>query len=224
MNLFLIRHGECLGQSDPNYYSEPDSPLSPLGKQQSQLTAEYLSHFKLTHIICSPLIRALETATPIAESCDLPIIVWTDLREGFTSYHRGYSLTKLQHLFPSAQFSDDITEQGWHHGNDHYSNWQPRCERALQKLNLLAKNSYVVMVSHGGFGNYFLHSVLGLNFEQPAWFELANCSISHFRFVPNPKDERPDWPLYPPVNVEVHSINAVAHLTTGITEKIISNP
>jgi broad specificity phosphatase PhoE len=218
MNLFLIRHGECLGQSDPNYYSNPDTPLSALGKQQALLTAKHLSQSKLTHVISSPLVRALETATTIAESCELPITVWTDLREGFTPYHLGHSLTKLQESFPLAHFSDDdIQEQGWHHGKDHYADWQPRCERVLQKLALLPRDSYVVLLSHGGFGNYFLHSVLGLNFEQPIWFELANCSISHLRFVPNPQNERPNWPLYPPVNIEIHSVNAVTHLT-GITK------
>ena len=153
MNLYLIRHGECLGQSDPTHYSNPDSPLSVLGEQQAVLTAKHLSRANLSYVISSPLIRALATARPIADLFNI--------------------------------------------------DWEIRCKRVLEKLALLPRDSQVAMISHGGFGNYFLHSVLGLSFKQPIWFELANGSISHIRFVPNPKDERPDWPLYPPVNVEV---------------------
>lgn len=212
MNLYLIRHGECLGQSDPAHYSNPDSPLSALGEQQAVLTAKHLSRANLSCVVSSPLVRALATAAPIAQSFNIPVLVWTDIREGFSDYHKGFSLAKLRTEFPNTQFSEEVTEEGWHHGNDFYDDWEIRCKRVLEKLALLPQNSQVAMITHGGFGNYFLHSVLGLSFKQPIWFELANGSVSHLRFVPNPKDERPNWPLYPPVSIEVHSINTIAHL------------
>lgn len=212
MNLYLIRHGECLGQSDSNFYAEPDSPLSALGQQQAQLTGEYLSHLNLSHVVSSPLVRALETAVPIAESSHLPVEVWPNLREGFSGRHRGHSLKELQSKFPEARFPEGFAENGWQHGDDIYKDWQPRCENVLKRLHMLPNDSHVALVSHGGFGNYLLHSALGLNFKKPHWFELANGSISRLRFVPDPEAERPNWPLYPPVKIEVHSVNEVAHL------------
>lgn len=215
MNLYLIRHGECLGQSDPTYYSDPDSPLSSLGIEQALLTANYFFKINLTHVISSPLIRSLATATPIARLFNLPVLVWTEAREGFSDYHVGFSLTKLQKEFPDAQFSKEISETGWHHGNDKYEDWKIRCKQVMEKLLQLPHNSHIVLVSHGGFSNYFLHSALSISFEKPVWFELANGSVSHIRFVPNPDTERPNWPLYPPVKIEIHSINSVVHLGVG---------
>ena len=213
MHLYLIRHGECLGQTDPGHYADPDSPLSSLGRQQAQLTARCLSRVKLTQVLSSPLVRSLETAQAIAELQQLSVEAWTDLREGFSHYHRGRALAELQDRFTNARFPKEVDEQGWHHGNDVYDDWQPRCERILKKIGVLSADSHVALVSHGGFGNYLLHSALGLDFKKPHWFELANGSISRLRFVPHPEAERPNWPLYPPVGLEIHSINEAAHLS-----------
>lgn len=146
-------------------------------------------------MVSSPLIRTLETATPIADSLQLSTVVWSDLREGFSHYHQGRSLAELQDRFPNAQFPEEINEQGWHHGDDIYVDWKSRCERVLNQLSLFSDDSCIALINHGGFGNYLLHSALGLSFERPYWFELANCSISRLRFVPNPEAERPNWPL-----------------------------
>ena len=213
MNLYLIRHDECLGQTDPDYHSDPDSSLSSLGQQQAQLTAKFLARVNFTQVISSLLVRSLETAQAIAEPQGLPVEVWTDLREGFSRYYRGRALAELQDKFANARFPKEIDEQGWHHGNDVYDDWQPRCERILKKIGVLPTDGHVALVSHGGLGNYFLHSALGLDFKKPHWFELANGSISRLRFVPHPEAERPNWPLYPPVRLEVHSINEAAHLS-----------
>jgi 2,3-bisphosphoglycerate-dependent phosphoglycerate mutase len=123
MNLYLIRHGEYLGQLDPTHYSNPDSPLSALGEQQAVLTAKHLSRANLSCVVSSPLVRALATAAPIAQSFNIPVLVWTDIREGFSDYHKGFSLAKLQTEFPNTQFSEEVTEEGWHHGNDFYDEW-----------------------------------------------------------------------------------------------------
>lgn len=165
MMLYLIRHGECLGQCDPNYYSDPDSPLSDLGREQAVQTRKALSE-KLTHIISSPLIRALETAAIIASN--KPITVWTDVREGFSNSHQGRPLSDLQARFPSALFPESISEQGWQHGNDVYDDWQPRCQNVLASLNTQFSNDdHIALITHGGFANYLLHALLGLTFKKP---------------------------------------------------------
>jgi hypothetical protein len=57
-----------------------------------------------------------------------------------------------------------------------------------------------------------LHTLLGIPASTPQWFELANGSLSEIRLVPNPEAERPGWPLYPPVAVEILSLNDCRHL------------
>jgi len=205
MHLYIIRHGECS-------YRTPDSGLTEKGREQALKTAEYFSQKQVQYIFSSPLIRALETAQPLAMQKELPITVMTDLREGFSNSHTARARQELQDMFPKVQLPYDINKNGWLHGNDHYVDWKPRCENILKTLYSYPKDSRIAVFTHGGFGNYLLHSILGLNFEKPIWFELANCSITKVRFVPDPKAERPNWPLYPPVDIEVHTINKTTHL------------
>lgn len=218
MFLYLVRHGECLGQYDPTYQKDPDSPLSTLGEEQSERTAEQLHRVGFTHIVSSPLLRALETATLITGVKREPAVeVWLELREGFSPRHQGLSVEKLADRFPTAALPSDITGKGWEHGGDVYEGWYPRCQSVLNRLQTrFSREDRVVLVTHGGFANYLLHAVMNISFQTPLWFELANCSISTVRFVPNPNQERPNWPLYPPVQVEVLSLNETTHLA-GLT-------
>ena len=64
MLLFYVRHG------DPIY--SPDS-LTPLGHRQAESVAHRLSTFGLDEIYASTSVRAIQTATPTAELCKLPI-------------------------------------------------------------------------------------------------------------------------------------------------------
>jgi len=216
--LLIVRHGECEGQVESSF-TTADSALTLLGERQAQATAERLAGEGITHIVSSPLIRCLSTATAIAAALPgVPAVlieVWMDLREGYSGMHQGYGRTELQQRFPCALLPESLGDEGWIHGNDTYESLNARCERVLQQLReQFSPSDTVVMVTHGGFGNYLLHAILRISTARPIWFEMANCSISRVRFVADPVKERPNWPLYPPVQAEVLSLNDQAHLET----------
>lgn len=70
MNLFLIRHGETV-TSGRTYAGRSDVPLTPLGHQQAGDLAERLASQQVSFILTSPLMRAVETAQPLARQFDL---------------------------------------------------------------------------------------------------------------------------------------------------------
>jgi broad specificity phosphatase PhoE len=215
MHLLIVRHGECLGQCDPNYYSDPDSALSQLGEQQAHKLAGRLVAEQITHILSSPLIRSLATANVIADLTGImPVEVWAELREGWNNLYRSFRRAELQQRFPSAVFPASIKEDGWEHGGDSsYDLFFARAKHTLQLIEgRFGPDDRIVIVTHGGFANYLLHAILQIDPSTPQWFELANSSISHVRLVPESAKERPNWPLYPPVKAEVLSINDIAHL------------
>src|SRR5829696_7473113 len=119
MDLFLVRHGECLGQVDPNCKS-PDSELTERGLLQAQLTAQRLASEEITHIISSPLVRSLNTATVIADGLQCEqVIVWSDLREGWSGpLYRAFGRKELLGRFPKTTLPVEITDRGWDHGGD----------------------------------------------------------------------------------------------------------
>jgi broad specificity phosphatase PhoE len=216
MDLLIVRHGECLGQCDPSAASDPDSALSSLGEQQARHTAFRLRTEAITHILSSPLLRALATARILAEALSVDAIdVWPELREGWNELYQGRPREELLQRFPAAKLPPIITELGWTHDGDmSYEHFFARAEQTLQRIKAcFGPQDRIVVVTHGGFANYLLHALLNISPTTPQWFELANCSISHVRLVPEPEVERPNWPLYPPMAVEVFSVNDIAHIT-----------
>jgi broad specificity phosphatase PhoE len=64
----LLRHGEVHNPAGVLYGRMPGYRLSELGKRQALTVAEFLAERDITHVVASPLQRAQETASPIADS------------------------------------------------------------------------------------------------------------------------------------------------------------
>ena len=78
MDLYIIRHGESQGNVGLNI-ENPE--LTDLGKKQAELLALRLRNIKFDAILSSPLKRAVQTATPLAELQKTPITVLENLYE-----------------------------------------------------------------------------------------------------------------------------------------------
>lgn len=220
MHLYLVRHGESHREAAPGVFT-PDGDLSALGEQQARLAAERLAAAAITHVLSSPLLRALATARAIAEAAgDLPIEVWTDLREGYgdmpgvpVPLYKGPGRSALLRRFLRVVLPPDITEDGWEHGGDNrYPEFYARCSTVARLLETrFAPDDRVVVVGHGGCFNAVLHALLGIPVEAPVWFQMDLGAISTVRLVPE-QEQRRGWPLYPPVGVELLSLNDRSHL------------
>ncbi|NGM32865.1 histidine phosphatase family protein [Methylobacterium sp. MA0201] len=83
--MILLRHGQS--QFNLHFHAtgvDPgivDAPLTPLGHEQAEAAARALAAQGLQRILCSPLTRALQTAAPIADRLDLPVLVTPAVRE-----------------------------------------------------------------------------------------------------------------------------------------------
>lgn len=151
MKLFLIRHA----QSSNNYLAEraamdaylaersSEPPITELGVQQAQLTADHLaalgwpekvagrsedSHgYSFTKLFASPMLRTLQTAQPISKALALQPEVWIDIHEHGGIFHGNPSKGEVSNLpgltrseivaqFPGYQLPETITEAGWWFG------------------------------------------------------------------------------------------------------------
>jgi probable phosphoglycerate mutase len=217
MHLWIIRHGECLGQSDPAAINDLDSALSSLGEQQARLTANRLRGAGITHVLSSPLIRALATASVIAEAVgDYSVKVWPELGEINRRVYRGLNAIELLRRFPRSVLPPGFSADSGEYGGDTYEGVFLRCQHVQHQLKeQFASGDQVAIVTHGGLANYFLHAILQIAPATPQWFEMTNCAISKVRLVPNPEQERPNWPLFPPVQAEILSVNDASHLLSS---------
>jgi len=79
LKIFLLRHAHV---KDADYLgANADPQLSPKGKAQSEWLCHYFDAVPLERIISSPLKRAVQTVTPLAQSKSLRVGVESWLRE-----------------------------------------------------------------------------------------------------------------------------------------------
>ena len=71
--LLLVRHGEVLNPDHVVYADLPGFGLSNRGRAQAEETAEHLATSGAAVVVSSPLLRAVQTAGPIADRLGVPI-------------------------------------------------------------------------------------------------------------------------------------------------------
>ena len=69
--LYLIRHGQSAGNAEGRFGGHGPTPLSPLGVEQAEKTARSLAKEGINAIYSSDLLRAVQTAEPLAKLLDL---------------------------------------------------------------------------------------------------------------------------------------------------------
>jgi 2,3-bisphosphoglycerate-dependent phosphoglycerate mutase len=156
-----------------------------------------VSGFRITHLYTSLMVRAAATGAWIARELGLPLHGWVDLHEWGGIYledeisgekigQSGRGRSFFQKHFPELVLPSGVSESGWwNRAPERKEEFRPRGQRVLETLLSRHGNrdDNVVFVSHGGFFNVFVWTLLGLPEENPFWFELNNASISRFDFA-----------------------------------------
>lgn len=217
----LVRHAECAAQvALRDGIDALDSPLTERGTRQAEAVASALTRLEPDVVLSSPMTRAVQPGSAIARATDAPLLCWRHLREVLgreVHIQRTHAdLTAASKLVPNFDWDD---RPGWLHGDRHYVSMRRRAAMVVRRLlRDFAAPSVVVAVSHGGFGSYLIGAALGVRSKPGTWFQLDNASISILRFPAYPDLERSGWDMFPPVAVEVVSLNDVGHLRPELRE------
>lgn len=77
IDIFLVRHGEAAAA----WGEDPDPGLSHLGREQARQVRDELERYENLHIVSSPLLRAQETAQPLATALRTQVHIDESFRE-----------------------------------------------------------------------------------------------------------------------------------------------
>lgn len=179
IEVYLVRHGQTVGNVTGERLYNPE--LTAQGQRQSRALAERLAAAGCTRVIASPLIRALQTATWVAERLAAPVDVWNDLAEyNRWDPYRGAGRAALAQRFPGARLEPDMPEDGWRYpGPEAADAVLTRACRAGERLAALPPGSRVVVVAHGNLNGVLLRHWLGASV--PAALAQDNACVNSLR-------------------------------------------
>lgn len=173
-----------------------DPALTARGTEQAQRLADWLAFEPVDAIVCSPLQRAVDTATPIAASCGVAIEVVDDLIE-YDNNSDHYIPMEEMRLNKDERWQAMVDGRWDEFGADLPDVFRARIDAVTTALIERFPGKRVVAVCHGGVINVALGSVLGI--AQPLWFEPGYTSVS--RMIASRAGVR-----------SVASLNELAHL------------
>ncbi len=221
MELYIIRHGQSANNAlDDDSKRTYDPLLTDLGKQQAQHVANYLmdsaqrdsrlspgggasisnesQSFGITHLYCSAMHRALETAAPIARVLHVKPEIWIDIHEQGGMYleqagtHVGYpgrTRTEIQSEFPDYVLPETITDKGWYDMARGYETIYEGAGRAIKVARELrrraaeeASDTRIAIVTHGTFIDLLLKALLGQLPNRQFFFAHYNTGITRLDF------------------------------------------
>ncbi|MCZ7530052.1 MAG: histidine phosphatase family protein [Acidimicrobiia bacterium] len=175
MDLLLVRHGQPERVDAEHPDAEPADPgLTAQGHLEAKNTAEWLRGETIDHIVSSPLLRARETAIPLADALGLGVEIHDDLAE----YDRN-----APHYIPLEQMVTEDHEQitalvegRWEdYGGENPAEFADRVLATVEGIIERHEGQRVVAFCHGGVINAYLAHVIQL--DRPLWFYPEYGSI-----------------------------------------------
>lgn len=178
--LFLIRHGQTDSNSGQMFQGQMDTSLNALGHQQAYQMAEYMKKYKLDAIYCSSLLRARQTAAPLAMAQGIAYHPMDLLKEASFGEWEGVPFTEINKMDPDAMTTflerpGDFTPPG----GESFVQSQKRAVKALELI--LSKEGHdknIAVVAHGGVIRVQLCHFLGIPLNNLWKMVIRNVSVS----------------------------------------------
>lgn len=234
MHLYFIRHAQSANndlytRTGGSEGRAADPPLTNLGHRQARLLANHLTQvhggdndrlgglvgeyaarqnrlgYGLTHLYCSLMTRAVQTADYVAKVTGLPLVGWPEVHErgglhlldeqsGEEVGVPGPNRAEFMENFPSLILPDTVGDLGW---------WSRPME-AVDEATLRARvvwaqllerhgdtHDRVALISHAGFFQALMNVLLGGDDQLTLpvvgkfelWYGISNTAINRLEYV-----------------------------------------
>lgn len=180
--VYLIRHGQSMGNLERRLLGHTDLPLTDFGKKQAERAADYLLQFGITRVYSSDLMRAMQTVSPLASRLSLPMIPDAGLREIDAGDWEGLPFTDIKARWADEYhtFRVDLGRSVPPHGEA----TQHAADRLFTTISRIVRENpdeKILIASHAAVICMFAARVLGLAPGDVSRLRLAsNASVSVF--------------------------------------------
>ena len=187
-DFLLIRHGETAWNRELRFQGQLDVPLNDMGFEQAQrlknrmvqALAEWQAQGRVpTRLISSDLLRAQQTAYPVAEVLGQACILNAGLREQCYGMFEGMRSPDIQAKHPQAwqqwlAFDADVAVEGAESTRAFHN----RVIVAFQELAQQYVGEHVVVVTHGGVLDMVWRHAQALSLSGPRVCDIPNAGLN----------------------------------------------
>lgn len=204
MDVYFVRHGET--EYNRRHIHQPGTAsLNERGVRQADHVATLIAELTPTHLFCSPMARAEETAKPIGKATGLrPEVLESVAELSRPNYVYGYHHFGLRSIMYQIRWFFEFRPDYWRRVNgESRPMFLGRVHDAKVALQQLPPDARVVVVSHSIFINFFVAHICN---EKPLSFlqafsqllkinQLDNSSLTHIQFDHNAAPNTCPWQL-----------------------------
>lgn len=183
--LILVRHGETAWNHERRIQGQIDIPLSEVGQRQAELAGRRFMGLAVAAVHTSDLLRASQTAAPIAAVLGLPMVLDTDLRERHYGTLQGLRYADIARDQPerfARMQARDLTDD--FEGGESIPAFHSRVRARLTAIADAYPGKRVVVVAHGGVLDGAWRLVTGAALDGVRDVGLFNASLNTIARTP----------------------------------------
>ena len=176
-HIYFIRHGESQWNVEDKICGATDVPLTEKGHEQAIITGKKFLELGYTadEILCSPLMRAADTAKHISEITGIPARMEPRLIEQNFGIWEGTSPRKSEAFQLAKQ--NFICSYGT--GESMFR----VAQRIYNLLDELKDDEHIyILVAHNGIARFIKSYFQDMGNEEFAAFGVNNCEVCRFSF------------------------------------------
>ena len=171
MELLVIRH--ALPEAEVRSDGPADPPLSPLGLQQAEATAEFLAHEMVDAIVTSTMRRAIQTGQPLVDRLGLIPERLDGLKE---SDHRRSNYTPAEDMDADHEVVREFMEDPLRMFSDGYEPFRDRVQKTFDDIVAAQRGRTVAVFCHSMVASVYIQTLLG--HDDPFALISDYCGIS----------------------------------------------
>ena len=181
MDIYLMRHGDCRTDGVRRYVGQIDHPLSPLGREQARRWQGFFAAHRPDHVVCSDLLRAVQTATEALALAGSAPVLEPAFREISLGDWEGVPQKDIKQDFPAAYAARGADLAGFcPPGGESFAEVQSRVVAAFDLL--CAKSSAtdtLLIVTHAGVIRTLICHLLGMPLQQMFSLGVEYAGLTH---------------------------------------------
>ena len=176
--IVLVRHGETDWNRDNRFQGHADPPLNETGREQARALVAELAGEHFAAVYTSPLRRASETTTILADGLGLEPHSDAALMEVDVGSWSGLTRDEIESRFPEGFARWLEYGHGWDDGET-YDELGDRVVTGLRRIAEAHPDAHVLAVTHGGPIRSALAAAERVSFDEArrSIHVIGNCAV-----------------------------------------------